>query len=131
MINLTIVGNVGSADLKQVGDTSVLNFTVASNRRYTNNAGEKVEETTWVRVAIWGKYAQAMAPHITKGKAVAVIADRIRVNAYINKDGQAAASLEVTASNVTLMGGGNGNGQQAQVAEASSDPFADEGGVPF
>lgn len=67
----TVCGNVGSdGELKylQSGD-AVLNFSVA----HSDKDRDKKETTVWIRCAMFGKRAEALAPHITKGKSVTVV----------------------------------------------------------
>ena len=68
MIIATVTGNVGKdAVTKSAGRGTVTEFSVASNHK---DKGEKV--TTWIRCSLWGTRGDKLAPHITKGKTVAV-----------------------------------------------------------
>lgn len=78
MDTIHVAGNVGSVEpLRTVGgsngDTQVLNFSVASNRRSKDANGQTVTKTVWYRMAIWGNFAAAMAPYLTVGKVVSVV----------------------------------------------------------
>ena len=119
-----IVGNLGSdAEMRYTGSgQAVANFSVAVNRKWTGQDGEQKEETTWYRVAIWGKFAEALTPFLTKGKAVLVEGTKLAARAYTDKAGEARASLELTAETVRLLGGGNGH--QAQDDEQDDKPVA-------
>ena len=67
----TVSGNVGGDGEIRVlakGDP-VLNFSVA----HSDKDRDGKETTTWIRCAIFGKRAEALAPHITKGKSVTVV----------------------------------------------------------
>ena len=98
MQQIVIVGNLGSKPELRYLDNgqAVCNFSLASNRRWTGTDGEKHEETTWHRVAVWGKQAEAVNQYLDKGSKAAVIG-RVRASAYVNKNGEPAASLEVTS----------------------------------
>ena len=57
---IIIVGNLGrDPEMRYApsGD-AVTSFSVASNRQYTDSSGQKVKETTWFRVSVWGKQAE-------------------------------------------------------------------------
>ncbi|MBI4544732.1 MAG: single-stranded DNA-binding protein, partial [Gemmatimonadetes bacterium] len=45
---------------------------LALNRRWTSQAGEAQQETTFVEITTWGKQAETVAAYLTKGRAVAV-----------------------------------------------------------
>lgn len=125
--NTIIVGNLGGdAELRHTQSGQVVaNVGVAVNRSYTGKDGQKVESTTWFRVALWGKFAESLAPYLTKGKQV-LVEGRVEARAFIGRDGEAKASLELTAENVRLLGGGR-NGENVP----ASDEGLSEDEIPF
>lgn len=48
----------------------VLDFSVASNRRWKDAAGEKQEEVTFFNVRFWGKAAEVIAQYCGKGSPI-------------------------------------------------------------
>ncbi len=69
-----IVGNIGS-DVEMRFTPSgkpTSSFRVATNSRYTNKQGEKVEETEWFSVVTWGKTAELCNQYLHKGSTVFV-----------------------------------------------------------
>ena len=137
---IIIVGNLGrDPELRYTPNgTPVANFTVASNRTYTDSNGEQVKETVWFRVSTWGKQAEAVSQYLHKGSRV-LVEGRLTPDLntggpriWTRQDGTAAASYEVNASTVRFLGGGNGNGHQQSADEAPVDdlPAADEE-IPF
>ena len=96
---LHIAGNVGNVkDLKEVGGDKVLNFSLAVDNGKDKN-GEK-REATWYDCALWGKRAEALAPHITKGSKLA-LSGKTGARAHEGK-----AYLSLTVNELTFMGGG-------------------------
>ena len=73
MNNITVTGNVGKVELKQIGDTALLSFSVASDRNYQKDRNNKV--TDWFNCDIWGKRAEGLAKVLTKGCGVAVVGE--------------------------------------------------------
>lgn len=70
MHSLMVEGKVGRvSELKKVGDTSVLNFTLASGE-YGGKQGNK---TAWFSCSVWGDYAESVAQYIEKGKGIAAV----------------------------------------------------------
>jgi single-strand DNA-binding protein len=127
MHEFMLVGNLGR-DPEMRFTTSgqpCTNFSVADSRRYTNAAGELVEETLWVRVETYGRLAETCNQHLHKGRQVA-IKGRIKPQRTWEKDGQTYKSdYEVVASEVQFLGPrGNGSGSsEAESAEVDEIPF--------
>ena len=74
------------------------------------------EITTWFRVSVWGKQAESISQYLLKGRQV-YVEGRLRTEEYTDRDGNKRISLEVTASDVQLLGsrsdgagGGSGMG---------------------
>jgi len=117
MKQIIIAGNIGKdAELRktQNGDP-VAGFTVAVNDRKKN--------TTWFDVSLWGKRGEALAPHLTKGSKVCVIGD------FGTREHEGKTYLMVNANEVTLMGGGQSEGQQRLAAVTGGTIDTDE--IPF
>ena len=139
-LKIIFVGNLGQdPEMRYMPDgQAVTNFSVASNRRWTDKTtGEPREETTWVRVAAWGKLAETVNQYLSKGRKV-LVEGRLNPDPatggpknFTRHDGTVGTSYEVVASNVTFLdssGNGNGNGQVAgQPAAAAYE--ADD--IPF
>lgn len=104
-IQVTITGHLtdaADAGLTRNGK-AVAHFTVMSNARYRDtDTGEWVDASaTAVRVTCWGKLAEAAA-ELGKGAKVTVVGHKVTADGYVNRDGEAAASLEVIADTVQL-----------------------------
>ena len=61
--------------------TAVCQVGLGLNRRYRDGAGELQQETSFVEVVVWGKQAEAVAGHLTKGRAV-FVEGRLRQEAW-------------------------------------------------
>lgn len=101
----TIVGNLGrDAEMRYTpSGTAVSNFRVAVNERWTDREGQPQEKTTWFRVAVWGRQAEAINQYLVKGKQV-LVEGTIDASAYTAQDGTPRAGLELRARNVRLLG---------------------------
>lgn len=108
---ITIIGNVGrDPELRYTNSgIAVCDFSVAVNRRTKNQAGEQIDETTWFRVTAWRQLAEVVAQYLKKGRQVMVVGT-VKASAYLDKAGQPAATLEVTANEVKFLGGREGGG---------------------
>ena len=109
-----IVGNVGQEPTMRYTKegTAVCDFSVAVNRVWTDKAsGERAEEVTWFRVTCWRALAEIASQYVVKGRQV-MVAGRVSVDAYIDKHGEARATLELTAQDLQLLGArGDGEGE--------------------
>lgn len=109
---------------------AVTNLSVATNRTWKDSNGEKVEEVTWFRVTCWNRLAEVAAQYLDKGRAV-LIEGHMNPNEFGSpriwqtSDGENRASYEMTARELRFLGGGNGNGRQAD-----DDAFEDLSGGP-
>lgn len=104
-----IVGNLGGdPELRYLqSGRPVCNFSVAVSERWRDRqTNEQQERTTWYRVAVWGQQAEHCNTYLAKGRQVLVIGN-VSARGYINNNGEAAASLDMTARSVQFLGGGN------------------------
>lgn len=134
---LTIVGYLGNDPVMRFTPSgqAVTTLSVATSRSYTNNAGQKIDETTWFRVSVWGAQAESCNQYLSKGRPVLVIG-RLRPDPdsggpriYTRNDGSPGASYEVNAINVRFLPtGGTGNYQQDMGDEAGGDEDEE---IPF
>ena len=110
-----VVGNLGGdPELRYMQDgRAVCNFNIAASERWRDRqSGEQRERTTWYRVSVWGPQAESCNTYLSKGSQVMVIGN-VLARGYINNNGEAAASLNLTARNVRFLGGrGGGEGYQ-------------------
>jgi single-strand DNA-binding protein len=86
---------------------------LAVNRNWTNEAGEKKEEVTFVDVDIFGRTAENVAQYMKKGRPI-LIEGRLRLDQWDDKQtGQKRSKLGVVAETVQFLGspaGGGGDG---------------------
>jgi single-strand DNA-binding protein len=127
-----IVGNVGKDAEMRYTPTGVpvTSFTIAVNRRWTSASGEQQEKTTWFRVTCWRKLAETAAQWVKKGKLLLVEGD-VEAQAYIDREGTARGTLELTASNFRLLGG-RAEGEGGSGAAGGGEDFpVHEDEIPF
>lgn len=100
--NLTLVGRLTKdPDLKYTGDgTAVATFTLAVNRNFTNQSGER--EADFINCVIWRKPAETLANYAKKGVLIGVTG-RIQTRSYDNQQGQKVYVTEVIADNFQLL----------------------------
>ncbi|MBF6641566.1 single-stranded DNA-binding protein [Flavobacterium sp. J49] len=100
-----LIGHVGQEpEVKTLdGGRKVANITIATNDYYTNDKGEKVENTEWHKVVAWGKTAEIIEKYVTKGKEIA-IDGKLSHRSYDDKDGTKRYVTEVVVNDLLLLG---------------------------
>ena len=99
-MNTSIIsGNIGSVkDVATVGNSKVLNFTVAVNKHFTKDE-KKVTETIWYDCALWNR--ENIFPFLKQGTHV-LIQGEISARAYLKED-KAVAVLNCTIDTVEFL----------------------------
>jgi single-strand DNA-binding protein len=100
-----LIGHVGQEpEIKTFdGGKKVANITIATNESYTNNKGEKVENTEWHRITAWGKVADIIEKYVIKGKEIA-IEGKLTHRSYDDKEGIKRYITEIVANELLLLG---------------------------
>ena len=123
--SITIAGNVGQdSELKEVGQTKVLNFNLGSNVKI--KSGDIYEDKAiWVQCALWGKQGEALERYIKKGTPMTVFGEITDVSGWSDKSNNPQASIRVKAHNVKLQGGKVNTSPQTSGAPDPNDdiPF--------
>jgi len=108
---IILIGNLGRDPEMRYTPTGqpVTSFNVASNRQYTNQNGQKVKETIWFRVSVWGKQAETCNQSLRKGSKV-LSEGRLTPDpnsggprVWTRSDGSSGASYDVTATTVRFL----------------------------
>ncbi len=105
---IIIVGNLGrDPELKYTPQgQGVCEFSVATSEKRKDNIGEIKEETTWFKVSFWGKLAEVASQYLSKGRQV-YIEGRLRTREWTDKEGRTRTSLEISGSELKLLGSRN------------------------
>jgi single-strand DNA-binding protein len=150
MINKVIlVGRLGKdPEIRSTPQgTSVARFTVATDEKFTDRAGEKQERTEWHNITAWGKLAEICGQYLKKGKLV-YIEGSIRTDSWDDKEsGQKKYRTEIVANTMKMLdrrgdegsgssgGYGGGYNQQsrgpAKSSSSAPDMIEDDEEVPF
>ncbi|GAP62293.1 single-strand DNA-binding protein [Ardenticatena maritima] len=126
---VTLIGNLGSdPELRYTPQgTPVCTFSVATNRRWTNNDGTQGEETVWWRVSAWGRLGETCHQYLSKGRMVFIEGEIVPdpqtggPRLWTGQDGTVRASFEVRARTVKFLGGrGENGGAQAPAASSAT-----------
>ena len=144
---VVIVGNLGTDPEMRYTPSgqAVTNFSIDTNRKWTDGQGNQQEETVWFRVSTWGKMAETCNQYLSKGRQV-MVEGRLRADPetggpriWTAQDGSSRASYELTALEVKFLGtrgdGGCGGGYSDSSggggAPAAPGPGMTEDEIPF
>jgi single-strand DNA-binding protein len=132
---LIIVGNVGrDPEMSYTPQgIAVCKFSVAVNK-VTGKGENRKEKTIWFRVTVWRERAETASQYIKKGMRIMVIGE-VDVSVYTDKQGQPAATLELTANEFKFLEkrgeGGETGFQGAQTGSAGGESVDDVSDIPF
>lgn len=103
--------------------TAVCSFSIATNRTWTTETGEKHEEAEFHRIVAWNKLAELCSQFLVKGRKV-YVEGRLSTRNWTGQDGQQRSSTEVVIDDMILLDSKRGGeeAQPAQVTAVSDQP---------
>ena len=131
--------------------TAVADISLAINRVWNNDQGQKQEETTFVDVTLWGRQAELAQQYLTKGRG-AYIEGRLQMDTWDDKEtGKKRSKLKVVGETLQFLPDGNGaagggtvnpspqhpaphsnsSGPPQGASAAPADDFQEEDDIPF
>ena len=121
-----IIGNLcNDPELKTTANgISVCTFTVAVNG-IVKQDGSK--EATFYRVTAWRVLGENCAKYLSKGRKV-YVSGTVKAHGYSDKNGNAAASLELTANEVEFLSSAQNKTAEAEFTDA---PEISDEDIPF
>ncbi|MEG1559272.1 MAG: single-stranded DNA-binding protein [Clostridia bacterium] len=102
MNKITLIGNLTRDPELRTTPTglSVCSFTIAVNRRFGQQNGEKI--TDFFRISAWRQLGENCAKYLAKGRKVAIIGE-LQARMYETNDGKTGMSLDVSADEVEFL----------------------------
>lgn len=98
---------------------AVANFSVASNRRWTNKAGEKQEEATFLDCVAWGKTGEIINQYFHKGSPI-YVRGYLRNESWETKEGDKRSKLVLTVEAFQFVGGKQDRDAVGEVERAAT-----------
>lgn len=110
---------------------AVTTFTLAVNRRFTNQHGER--EADFINIVTWRQLAETCANYLKKGRLVGVDG-RLQIRSFENSEGRRIKVAEVVADTVQFLEPAGARSSAASEGDPfgrsrneMDDPFADDG----
>jgi single-strand DNA-binding protein len=106
--SVRLVGNLGmDPELKTFDSNKQLaRLSLATNESYKNDKGEKVTETQWHTLILWGMQAKLAGDFLKKGDEVA-IEGKLANRSYTDKEGIKRYTCEIVVSEFLKLNGRN------------------------
>ncbi len=82
--------------------TAVCSFSIATNRSWTTDTGEKKEETEFHRIVSWNKLAELCSQFLLKGRKV-YVEGRLVTRSWTSQDGQQKNATEIVIDDMILL----------------------------
>ena len=82
--------------------TPVVNFTVATNRKFKNKDGNILEDAEYHRCVSYGKGAEVLGKYLNKGKRI-YIEGRLRTRKWQDSEGLERFSTEIIVDNFIFL----------------------------
>ena len=125
-----IVGNLTKDPVFRTtsNNTPVVNFSIASNRRYKDRNNSWQEDVCYIGIVAWNKLAESCHHRLRKGSAV-LVEGELQTRNWRSDDGSHRSILEVKARRIQFLnknGRGNGNGQHEHDDDDHGSAYHDD-----
>ena len=119
--------SVGQLKLIESTNTPVINFSLATNRKYKNAEGNILEDSEYHRCVAYGNQADILGKYLTKGKKI-YVEGRLRTKKWQDSEGHDRFSTEVLLNNFIFL-----DTKLASSDEIAGDPLLEmsEDETPF
>ncbi len=102
--SVTLIGRLGKdPEVKMFGDKKKASFSIATSDTYKNAKGEKVEDTQWHNITIWGSLATVAEKYLKKGNQVCV-EGKLVYREYETNTGEKRSITEVSVNDLLMLG---------------------------
>jgi single-strand DNA-binding protein len=103
--SVRLIGHLGAnPEVKDLeSGKKVAKLSLATSETYKNQQGEKVTDTSWHNLVMWGKTAEIAQKFLEKGMEVA-IEGRITSRSYNSKEGEKKYITEIVVNELMMLG---------------------------
>jgi single-strand DNA-binding protein len=78
-------------------------LTLATNETYKNQKGEKVNDTQWHSLVVWGKLVDIVSKYLKKGSEIAIEGKLVH-RSYETSGGEKRYVTEITVNDLVMLG---------------------------
>lgn len=100
-----LIGNLGTDPDVRITETGKkwARFVMITNETYRNSRGEKITETQWHNLVVWGKLADIVEKYVGKGREI-MIEGRLVNRSYNDKEGNKRYRTEIQVNELLMLG---------------------------
>jgi single-strand DNA-binding protein len=103
--SVQLIGRLGKdPEVKEFNKSKKASFSIATTDTYKNQKGEKVEDTQWHNIVIWGQLASVAETYLKKGMEVCVEGKLVHRN-YETDKGEKRYLTEINVNDLLMLGG--------------------------
>jgi len=103
--SVRLIGHLGKDPEVRTFDSGrkKVSFSLATNESYKNEVGEKVKDTQWHNLVLWGKVAEIAEKYLKKGSEVAV--EGKLMHREYESGGEKRYITEINVGELLMLGG--------------------------
>lgn len=105
--------------------TAVCSFSIATNRNWTTDTGEKKDEVEFHRIIAWAKLAELCSQFLVKGRKV-FVEGRLTTRSWTAQDGTQKQTTEIVISDMILLDSKRPDTTESHTEIAESEPTEKE-----
>lgn len=104
--SVQLIGRLGKdPEVKNLASGKMMaTFSLATSDSYRNADGEKIEDTQWHNIVVWGKKAEIASEYLKKGAEIAVEGKLIH-RSYEASNGEKKYITEINVNEILMLGG--------------------------
>ena len=127
-----LIGRLGAnPEIRYTPDgTPVANFNLATTETFTNKNGEKVSQTEWHRVVVFGKLAEIVGEYYTKGRKV-YVEGKLRTRSWEDREGIKRWTTEIVANNLFMLDSKGDTESEVISPDIPEESQIDDEDIPF
>lgn len=120
-----LLGNLGAdPEVKYLeGDNVVANLRLATTESYKDRNGNRVDQTEWHDLELWGPQAKIAEQYLKKGMQI-FVEGKIKSDTWQDDQGQNRKRTKIRVLNFTMLGGRPEVGGQPTPSMAGQQPKA-------
>lgn len=103
---VNLIGHLGQDPELRTFDSgkTKATFSLATSEKFKNQKGEKVEETQWHNLVVWGKLADIAGRYLKKGSEIAIEGKLVH-RSYEASGGEKKYITEINVNDLVMLGG--------------------------
>jgi len=102
--SVTLIGHLGrDPEVKTFANKKKASFSIATTDTYKNQKGDKVQDTQWHNIVMWGSLAGIAEKYLKKGQEV-VVEGKLVHRMYEGTGGEKKYFTEVNVNDLVMVG---------------------------